>query len=222
MDRYQGKKIAVVGLGISNIAVVSFLLKHDLKKLSLFDTRPNPPYAEEVPGGVDFNLGPLNVELLKSYDMIVLSPGLSINMPEIKAAAEAGVEIVGDVELFAYEAKAPVVAITGSNGKSTVTALTGFMLEKAGMNAAIGANFGNPVFDILSDRVDAYVLELSSFELETTKSLQIEAGVILNVSEDHLDRYDGSLEKYADAKRRIFAHCNKIIVNRDDKRLSTG
>lgn len=218
MDRYQGKKIAVVGLGISNIAVVSFLLKHDLKKLSLFDTRPNPPYAEEVPGGVDFNLGPLNVELLKSYDMIVLSPGLSINMPEIKAAAEAGVEIVGDVELFAYEAKAPVVAITGSNGKSTVTALTGFMLEKAGMNAAIGANFGNPVFDILSDRVDAYVLELSSFELETTKSLQIEAGVILNVSEDHLDRYDGSLEKYADAKRRIFAHCNKIIVNRDDKR----
>lgn len=218
MDRYQGKKIAVVGLGISNIAVVSFLLKHDLKKLSLFDTRSNPPYAEEVPGGVDFNLGPLNVELLKSYDMIVLSPGLSVNMPEIKEAAASGVEIVGDIELFAHEAKAPIVAITGSNGKSTVTALTGFMLEKAGMNAAIGANFGNPVFDILSDRVDAYVLELSSFELETTKSLQIEAGVILNVSEDHLDRYDGSLELYAQAKRRIFAHCNKIIVNRDDKR----
>ena len=218
MDRYKGKKIAVVGLGISNIAVVSFLLKHDLKKLSLFDTRPNPPYAEEVPGGVDFNLGPLNVELLKEYDMLVVSPGLSINMPEIKAAADAGVEIVGDIELFAFEAKAPIVAITGSNGKSTVTALIGYMLEKAGINTAIGANFGNPVFDILSDRVEAYVLELSSFELETTKSLKIEAGVILNVSEDHLDRYDGSLETYAQAKRRIFTNCNKIIVNRDDKR----
>lgn len=150
--------------------------------------------------------------------MIVVSPGLSINMPEIKAAADAGVEIVGDIELFAFEAKAPIVAITGSNGKSTVTALIGYMLEKAGINTAIGANFGNPVFDILSDRVEAYVLELSSFELETTKSLKIEAGVILNVSEDHLDRYDGSLEKYAQAKRRIFTNCNKIIVNRDDKR----
>lgn len=150
--------------------------------------------------------------------MLVVSPGLSINMPEIKAAADAGVEIVGDIELFAFEAKAPIVAITGSNGKSTVTALIGYMLEKAGINTAIGANFGNPVFDILSDRVEAYVLELSSFELETTKSLKIEAGVILNVSEDHLDRYDGSLEKYAQAKRRIFTNCNKIIVNRDDKR----
>ncbi len=218
MDRYQGKKIAVVGLGVSNIAVVSYLLRHDIKKLSLFDTRTNPPYAEEVPGGVDFNLGPLNVELLKTYDMLVVSPGLSINMPEIKAAEAAGAEIVGDIELFAHEVKAPVVAITGSNGKSTVTALTGYMMEKAGLNTAIGANFGNAVFDILSDRVQTYVLELSSFELETTSSLNIDAAVMLNVSEDHLDRYDGSIEKYAEAKRRIFKNCKRIIVNRDDPR----
>ena len=218
MDRLKGKKVAVIGLGISNIAVVTYLLKHDLKKLSVFDTRTNPPYAEEVPGGIDFNLGPLNVEQLKGYDMLVVSPGLSINLPELKAAAEAGVEIVGDVELFASEVKVPVVGITGSNGKSTVTALVGFMLEKAGKNTAIGANFGNAVFDILSDRVDAYVLELSSFELETTKSLHLTAGVILNVSEDHLDRYNGDLEQYAEAKRRIFMHCDKIIVNRDDAR----
>ena len=216
-NRLQGKKVAVIGLGISNIAAVTYLLKQDLAQLSIFDTRLNPPYAEEVPGGIDFNLGPLNVEQLKTYDMLVVSPGLSINMPELKEAAAAGVEIVGDVELFAAEVKAPVIGITGSNGKSTVTALVGYMLEKAGRNTVLGANFGNAVFDVLSDRVEDYVLELSSFELETTSSLKLAAGVILNVSEDHLDRYDGKIEEYAKAKARIFAHCKNIIVNRDDK-----
>lgn len=214
----QGKKVAVIGLGISNIAVVTYLLKQELAQLSVFDTRLNPPYAEEVPSGIEFNLGPLNVEQLKTYDLLVVSPGLSINMPELKAAAEAGVEIVGDVELFAHEAEAPVIGITGSNGKSTVTALVGYMLEKAGRNIVLGANFGNAVFDVLSPRVESYVLELSSFELETTRSLKLAAGVILNVSEDHLDRYDGDIEKYADAKQRIFAHCDKIVVNREDPR----
>lgn len=217
-NRLQGKKVAVIGLGISNIAAVTYLLKQDLAQLSIFDTRLNPPYAEEVPGGIDFNLGPLNVEQLKTYDMLVVSPGLSINMPELKEAAAAGVEIVGDVELFAAEVKAPVIGITGSNGKSTVTALVGYMLEKAGRNTVLGANFGNAVFDVLSDRVEDYVLELSSFELETTSSLKLAAGVILNVSEDHLDRYDGDIEQYAAAKQRIFQHCDKIIVNREDPR----
>lgn len=217
-ERLQGKKVAVIGLGISNIAVISYLLKQDITGLAVFDTRTNPPYADELPSGVDFHLGPLNAQVLKQFDMLVVSPGLSIHLPEIAEAAKAGCEIVGDIELFAAEAKSPVLGITGSNGKSTVTALVGFMLEKAGMNVAVGANFGHPVFDILSDRVESYVLELSSFELETTSSLQLEAGVILNVSEDHLDRYEGDIEKYAAAKQRIYAHCNKIIVNRDDPR----
>lgn len=217
-ERLKGKKVAVIGLGISNIAVISYLLKQDITGLAVFDTRTNPPYADELPSGVDFHLGPLNAEVLKKFDMLVVSPGLSIHRPEIAAAAESGAEIVGDIELFAYEAKAPVVGITGSNGKSTVTALVGFMLEKSGLNVAVGANFGHPVFDILSDRVDSYVLELSSFELETTSNLDLAAGVILNVSEDHLDRYDGDIEKYSLAKQRIYNHCSKIIVNRDDPR----
>lgn len=217
-ERLKGKKVAIIGLGISNIAVISYLLKQDISGLAVFDTRTNPPYADELPGGVDFHLGPLNAQHLKQFDMLVVSPGLSIHLPEIAEAAKAGAEIVGDIELFAGEAKAPVVGITGSNGKSTVTALVGFMLEKAGRNVVVGANFGHPVFDILSDRVEDYVLELSSFELETTSSLQIEAGVILNVSEDHLDRYDGSIETYAEAKQRIYTNCNKIVVNRDDPR----
>lgn len=218
MQKISGKKIAVVGLGISNVAVISYLLKQDIAKLSVFDTRANPPYADEIPGGIDFHLGPLDVNLLKEYDMLVVSPGLSCNIPELVEARKSGVDVVGDIELFAYLKTGTNVGITGSNGKSTVTALVGYMLEKAGRNAAVGANFGNAVFDILHAGVENYVLELSSFELETTSSLDLEAGVILNVSEDHLDRYDGDIEKYAEAKRRIFKHCKKIIVNRDDPR----
>lgn len=214
----NGKKIAVVGLGISNIAVIGYLLKHDLKRLSVFDTRMNPPYVDELPRGVDLNLGPLSAELLKSFDIIVSSPGISINLPELKEAADSGVQVIGDIELFAFEAKAPVIGITGSNGKSTVTALVASMADCDGRKVAVGANFGVAVFDILSDKAELYVLELSSFELETTSSLQLAAGTILNVSEDHLDRYNGDIELYAKAKQRIFKHCCRIVVNRDDKR----
>ncbi len=214
----NGKKVAVIGLGISNIAVIGYLLKHDLKQLSVFDTRINPPYVDELPGGIDLNLGPLDAAALLQYDILVVSPGISINRPELQAAAKAGVRVIGDIELFAFEANAPIVGITGSNGKSTVTALVATMAEHAGLKTAVGANFGVAVFDILSPKVDLYVLELSSFELETTYSLQLQAGTILNVSEDHLDRYDGDIEKYAAAKRRIFRHCRRIIVNREDRR----
>lgn len=211
------KSVAVIGLGISNIAVISYLLKHDLKKLSIFDTRANPPYVDELPGGIDLRLGPLDAKELCTYDVLVVSPGLSVRLPEIAKAKDNGALVVGDIELFAFEAKAPVIGITGSNGKSTVTALLGSMIEHWGKKVAVGANFGHAVFDILSDAVDFYVLELSSFELETTYSLELVAGVILNISEDHLDRYDGKIEEYAKAKARIFAHCKNIIVNRDDK-----
>lgn len=218
----NGKKIAVLGLGISNIAAINYLLKHDLKKLAVFDTRENPPHIEELPVGIDFHLGPLNEEELKTYDIIVLSPGLSIFMPEIQSAKNAGVKIVGDIELFAFEAKAPVIGITGSNGKSTVTTLLGYMADKAGLHVAIGANIGNPVFNVLSDDIDLYVLELSSFELETTRSLKLRAGVILNVSEDHLDRYHGSITEYAHAKHEIFRNCEIVVTNRDDKATFNG
>lgn len=212
----NGKKVAVIGLGISNIAAINYLLKHDLKKLSVFDTRENPPHIEELPVGVDFHLGPINEKELESFDIIVLSPGLSVMMPEIVNAQNTGVQVVGDIELFAHEAKAPIIGITGSNGKSTVTTLVGYMADKAGIQVAIGANIGTPVFSILSDDVELYVLELSSFELETTHNLHLRAGVILNISEDHLDRYGGSLEKYSEAKHEIYHHCDVVVTNRDD------
>lgn len=214
----NGKKVAVVGLGISNIAVIGYLLRHDLQKLSIFDTRANPPYVDELPVGIDLNLGPLQADILRQYDILVVSPGLNVNLPEFKAARDSGSLIVGDVELFSFEAQAPVIGITGSNGKSTVTALVTCMAEQDGLKAVAGANYGNAVFDILSPKVQMYVLELSSFELETTNSLSLKAGVVLNVSEDHLDRYDGDIEKYAKAKQRLFRHCENIVVNRQDSR----
>ena len=218
----NGKKVAVIGLGISNIACINYLLKHDLDKLSVFDTRENPPHIEELPVGMDFHLGPISAEELKNYDILVLSPGLSISMPEVVEAQKSGCQVVGDIELFAYEAKAPIIGITGSNGKSTVTTLVGYMADKAGLQVAIGANIGTPVFNILSDEVELYVLELSSFELETTHNLHLRAGVILNISEDHLDRYHGSIAEYGKAKKEIYHHCEVKVTNRDDKATFYG
>ncbi len=212
------KNVAVIGLGISNISVIKYLIKHDLKKLVVFDTRTNPPHVGDLPVGIDVRLGPLDAEILKQFDMVVISPGISIYDPAVESVIAAGIEVVGDIELFAREAKAPIIGITGSNGKSTVTALTGYLANASGVKVAVGANFGVPVFDILSDDVELYVLELSSFELETTRSLKLESCVILNVSEDHLDRYHGDIEEYAQAKREIFAHAKNVVVNRDDAR----
>lgn len=214
----NNKKVAVIGLGISNISLIKYLIKHDLKKLTIFDTRHNPPHVGDLPVGIDLRLGDIDEKSLLEFDIVIISPGISIYKPEIQAVIKAGIEVVGDIELFARVAKAPIIGITGSNGKSTVSTLVGYMADVAGINVKIGANIGIPVFDILSDDVELYVLELSSFELETTKSLKLAACTILNVSEDHLDRYHGSIEEYAQAKKAIFKHCNNVIVNRDDKR----
>ncbi|MGN0915136.1 MAG: UDP-N-acetylmuramoyl-L-alanine--D-glutamate ligase [Succinivibrio sp.] len=213
----NGKRIAVIGLGLSNISVIRYLIKHDLKKITVYDTRQNPPRVGDLPGGMDLHLGPLNKEELLDFDMAVIGPGISIYQEEIAYIIDHGVEVVGDIELFAREAKAPVIGITGSNGKSTVTSLVSYMADEAGIKVAMGANIGIPVFDILSDDVELYVLELSSFELETTRSLKLASATILNVSEDHLDRYHGSIEEYAAAKKRIFKNCKTVVVNRDDK-----
>lgn len=216
----NGKKIAVVGLGVSNLSCLRYLLRHDLKKITLFDTRQQPPRLSELPSGIEVRLGQLSAQVLSEYDMIVLAPGVSAYREEIVTAEKNGVEVVGDVELFAREVNVPVIGITGSNGKSTVTALTAVMAQCAGLKSVAGANFGIPVFDILDPSVDLYVLELSSFELETTKSLKLKAATILNVSEDHLDRYNGDIEQYARAKQRIFMNAEGAVVNRADPRTA--
>ncbi|WP_341502926.1 UDP-N-acetylmuramoyl-L-alanine--D-glutamate ligase [Gallaecimonas sp. GXIMD4217] len=206
-------KTAVVGLGISGVATIRWLHERGTEVVAL-DTRAQPPGLAELPAGVPCRCGPLDEELLKDCQQIVLSPGLSLKTPAIAAAMAAGVEVIGDVELFARHARAPVIAITGSNGKSTVTSLVGEMARAAGVKVAVGGNIGVPVLALPED-AELYVLELSSFQLETTHSLHCRAATLLNLSPDHLDRYQGMAD-YRDAKLRIFKGCETAVYNRDD------
>jgi UDP-N-acetylmuramoylalanine--D-glutamate ligase len=155
-------------------------------------------------------------------DTVVASPGLALREPVLQAAARRGIEILGDVEIFAREVrggKARVIGITGTNGKSTVTALAGEMCRAAGLETVVAGNIGLPVLDALQQgaSADLYVIELSSYQLETTSSLELEAAAMLNLTQDHMDRYD-SMADYARAKQRIFMHAKRRVVNRDDPR----
>lgn len=210
------KKVVVIGLGMTGLSVVNHLLRQpDEFDIKVIDTRPTPPGQDKLPPQVALGSGQWNMDWLLAADLIVASPGVALATPELVAAANAGIEIVGDIELFARAVNKPVVAITGSNGKSTVTSLVGEMAKEAGINVGVGGNIGFAALDMLAQDHDLYVLELSSFQLETTASLQLKAAVYLNLSEDHMDRYDG-LEDYSQAKMRIFDHAQLAVFNRDD------
>ncbi|MCQ4245165.1 UDP-N-acetylmuramoyl-L-alanine--D-glutamate ligase [Pseudomonas stutzeri] len=183
------------------------------------DTRANPPelatLKAEYPH-VQVRCGELDVDFLCTASELLVSPGLAVSTPALQEAAARGVKLSGDIELFAREAKAPIIAITGSNAKSTVTTLVGEMAVAAGRKVAVGGNLGTPALDLLSDDVELYVLELSSFQLETTEQLNAEVATCLNISEDHMDRYSG-LPAYHQAKHRIFRGARQVVVNRDDR-----
>ena len=222
MNQVNGKSagkghVIVAGLGLSNLEAVNYLLGKGIVPV-VCDTRENPPLRAKLPESVKFISGEFSPELFATASMVVPGPGIPLYNPAMKAAAEAGADIAGDVELFARETKSKVLAITGSNGKSTVTTLLGLMGKAAGIKTETGANIGVPVLSLLKDAPELAVLELSSFELETVKSLKAVGAVCLNVTEDHLDRYEGSLEKYGMAKHRIFRNALHIAANREDKR----
>ncbi len=206
--------VAVVGLGVSGLATARFLLAQGITPL-LLDTRTPPASwaAATDLHACPHQFGPLDSQQLAACKQLIVGPGLALAEPALQAALAAGVEVIGDIELFARAVKAPVVAITGSNGKSTVTTLLGEMAQAAGIKVAIGGNLGTPALALLDDSVELYVLELSSFQLETTHSLQLAAATILNLSEDHLDRYS-DMNAYAAAKQRIYAHTQLAVVNR--------
>ncbi len=209
--------IAVVGTGVSGLSAARFLRAQKLPFV-LFDTREAPPAQDVIVAefpDVHCQFGVWDESLLQSADEIVLSPGLPLSMSAIAAARAAGVPVIGDVELFVRHAKAPIVAITGSNGKSTVTTLVGEMATAAGIKVAVGGNLGTPVLDLLSDDVELYVLELSSFQLETVTKLGATVACILNMSADHLDRYNG-MPEYHRAKQRIYFGARHVVVNRTD------
>ncbi len=207
----------VVGLGKSGMSLVRFLARQGLP-FAVADSRANPPelatLRAEFPQ-VEVRCGELDVEFLCRANELLVSPGLALATPALQQAAARGVKMSGDIELFARHAKAPIVAITGSNAKSTVTTLVGEMAVAAGKRVAVGGNLGTPALDLLSDDVELYVLELSSFQLECTEQLNADVATCLNVSEDHMDRYSG-MPAYHLAKHRIFRGARQVVINRQD------
>ncbi|EOD4128103.1 UDP-N-acetylmuramoyl-L-alanine--D-glutamate ligase [Yersinia enterocolitica] len=221
MVDYQGKKVVIIGLGLTGLSCVDFFIARGVTP-RVMDTRINPPGLDKLPENVERHVGDLNQQWLLDADLIVASPGIALAHPALSEAAEAGVEIVGDIELFCRENQAPVVAITGSNGKSTVTTLVGEMAKAAGWQVGIGGNIGVPALNLLKQLTlqkhenQLVVLELSSFQLETTSSLRATAATILNVTEDHTDRYPFGLQQYRAAKLRVYENAKVCVVNADD------
>lgn len=210
------KKVAIVGLGKTGLSCVRFLSGSGCQ-LIVLDSRENPPGSEELARefpNIPVIFGKLCRETLCSVNEIVASPGVPLSHDSLQAAAEAGVFIRGDIDLFVQAAKAPIVAITGSNGKSSVTTLVGEMAKQEGLQVGVGGNLGEPALDLLGDEKQLYVLELSSFQLETTHRLNADVCVLLNLSEDHMDRYDNKM-KYLQAKQRIFFGAKHVVVNAD-------
>jgi UDP-N-acetylmuramoylalanine--D-glutamate ligase len=214
-----GRRVLVLGLGDTGLSVARWVERQG-GRARVADTRGSPPRAADFAG--ELRTGPFTTALLEDVDLVCISPGLSLQEDVVGAALGRGVPILGDVELFAWQVRARrgarVLAVTGTNGKTTVTALAGHLLRSAGVDAAVAGNIGPPVLQALAARAAApaaWVLELSSYQLETTWSLEPEVAALLNVSEDHLDRYAG-LEEYAAAKARIFMGQGVQVLNRDD------
>ena len=227
----EHKKVLVVGLGDTGLSMARWLDARGAV-VAVADSRDHPPHAArlqaELPG-VPLFTGKLREEVFRNADLLAVSPGVSLREPAVADALAHGAEVVGDVELFAQalrtqdlEFRTRVLAITGSNGKSTVTEMVGAMCKKAGLHTVVAGNIGLPVLDALSDlgrrgeTADVFVIELSSFQLETTHTLHPAVATVLNVTEDHMDRYNG-MEDYAAAKERIFAGNGVQVLNREDR-----
>jgi len=207
----------IAGLGATGLSCARYLHERGWR-IAVTDTRPAPPQLaalEELDSRIPVRLGELDPELLEGAVFVVASPGLPLRGPFFDEAERRGLAVVGDIELFARAAAAPVVGVTGTNGKSTVTTLVAGMALRAGLKVRAGGNLGPPALDLLAEGTELYVLELSSYQLETTSSLCCRAATVLNVSADHLDRYP-SLASYAAAKARIFARCDTAVINLDD------
>ena len=217
-----GRKSIIIGLGKTGLSVAKYFSAKGLP-FELMDTRSSPPMIEEFKThfpDIKIEVGKLKESSLLGAKELIISPGLSIKTPEIQRAKEFGIPVRGDIDIFSKAVKAPIIGVTGSNGKSTVVALLSSILNSTGMSVGLGGNLDGPntksALDLLEgEDKDIYLLELSSFQLETTESLSAEVAVILNLSEDHMDRYD-TLEEYHDAKLRVFNGCCQLVINRDD------
>ena len=226
----QAKLILVIGLGESGLAMARWLARQGAR-VRVADSRSAPPQADALRAAVPtaaLFAGPFSAEAFAGVDLIAISPGVPVQEPLLQEAVRRAVPLVSEIELFAWAVhrltpQAVLIAITGSNGKTTTTALVGALCRAAGRNTAVAGNIGPAALDALMSAIDGgdlpavWVLELSSFQLETTHTLAADAATVLNISEDHLDRYDG-LDDYSAAKARVFQGRGVMVVNRDDAR----
>jgi len=225
-DKMQAKQTShqtiIIGMGKTGLSCARFLAGRG-QPFAIADSRNSPPELENFIRrypDVEVYTGEFDPALLASAALLVISPGVPVAHPAIQYARAHGTQLTGDIELFARHANAPVVAITGSNGKSTVASLISTMIAASGLEVCLGGNFGTPALDFLDKPApDFYVLELSSFQLETVSSLNAVVSVVLNISADHMDRYTG-LDEYTGAKQRIYAGTGTMVINQDDSRVS--
>lgn len=218
----DGVRVLVVGLGVTGLSVIRFLQQNHIE-VAVVDSRETPPgldVVEESFRDIAVFTGGFDHDFFEAATHIIVSPGVTLEEQEIQAASERGVPVFGDIDLFAVCVDAPVVGITGSNGKSTVTTLLGQMAEKAQWDVRVGGNLGTPALDLLTEKTaDLYVLELSSFQLERTSQLKADVAALLNISDDHMDRYR-SVVAYCDAKQRIFFGEGVAVFNRQDEMVN--
>ena len=216
--------VVIIGLGQTGLSCARYCTRQNIP-FAITDSRLNPSalaeFRAEFPE-VNAKLGAFDAEMILNAEQLIVSPGVSLDEPILQKAREQGIEIVGDVELFCRAVKAPIIAITGSNGKTTVTTLVGLMLQAVGLQVIVCGNIGEPVLQqLMQPTPDFYVLELSSFQLETTYSLNAHAATVLNISADHMDRYP-DLISYITSKQRIFQNCQRPVVNLDDTLSTSG
>lgn len=225
----SGKHVLVIGLGETGLAMAKWLARQGAR-IRVADSRISPPNQEAllaVASQAELVAGPFAAETFAGIDLIAISPGVPVQETEVQQAMARGIPVVSEIELFAWGVRqltpsAKVIAITGSNGKTTTTALTAYLLNAAGVTAIACGNISPSALDALMDAIDScslpsvWVLELSSFQLETTHSLNADAATVLNVSEDHLDRYPTGMDGYAAAKARVFTGQGTMVLNRDD------
>lgn len=213
--KYKGYQVVIIGLGITGLSCVDFFLHLGITP-KVIDTRLFPPNLNKLPHFIPYHLGGLYDNWIFSANLIVVSPGIKLDHPIFLEARQLGIEIVGDIELFIREITVPIIAITGSNGKSTVTQLVGNMAKFAGWNVGVAGNIGVPVLNLLHGKYQLYVLEISSFQLDITYSLHATSATILNISEDHMDRYPEGLNQYCCVKQKIYRNAITCVMNKSD------
>jgi len=229
MLELKGKKVLVVGLGKSGLAAALFLRRRGAQ-VTVSDVRSAEALAKEIPAlieaGIMVEAGGHGLLTFRRQDLIVVSPGVPLDTPELVQAKHLGLEIIGELEMAARFLKGHTLAVTGSNGKTTTTTLLGEILSASGMPTLVGGNIGVPVVSLIEQSTDETwsVLEVSSFQLESTEQFHPEIAVILNITPDHLDRH-GSFENYAGAKERIFARQTAedfLVLNADNARAAAA